>query len=846
MRLKQFIHLVIFLPLCMGGIIISLLHWATYEEQLKRNEIEIAQKITIESSNLAQLSRDITQHPSEKRAPRQWQETYQRLDNLMQQISFENHRDHVEAMRREQLTLNMIFGRLIEVTNPLQQNLKNYRFRFGNIENQIITHSQALSNEAEQLMTIARQDLTKQRYQLDQVITLLILLLIMGVTIALGHWGKNTLARLRRLCRATEIIGTGNFDFVIGDKETDELGDFARAMDTMIQKIKQIEQRVVERNNALQQSNRQLNEMLFALDRSGIGVEIIDVKSGRFQYVNACTCKMLCYSEAELLTMTVADIDPHVHSGRLQHIANVICTEGQSNFETIHRTRDGRDISVEITAYYQDAQAEHNAQFTTFVTDITKRKANEAALIKAKRAAENANRAKSIFLANMSHELRTPLNAILGFAQLMVRDTRMPQEIKPDVQTIIRSGQQLLSLINDVLEISSIETGHLRVHLETINLPNLLFTLADNMQVTNKNVQFHFETSKNLPEYIQTDFSKLRRMIQNLLNNATKFTTQGTITLRAYTIFDDTQLKLCVAVTDTGVGIDKEEIESLFKPFFQSDYGMNLGTGTGLGLYISQEYAKLLGGEITVESILGKGSTFLITLPIILANNENVTAASKGDVLNLAAGQSSVRILVVDDQSTNQHLIAELLKQVGFQVCCASNGQEAVQCFQTWQPHFIYMDVRMPVMNGCEATQIIRAMSGGKRIPIIALTASVLDENHSEIILAGCNSVLKKPVEPNILFETIAHYLNVEFEYGSHFNAVENEEKSIDLSILPEDIRQRLYGAAIGLDVEMIGAILDEMEPNYQNIADYLRQLANEFQFDLISTFTEPVKIGIT
>ncbi len=840
MRLKQFIHFVICLPLCMGGIIIGLIHWATYEEQLKRSEIEIAQKITVESANLAQLSRDMTQHPNEKRAPRQWQETYQRLDNLMQKITLDKHPDYIAMMQREQLALNTIFLRLIDITNTLEQNTKSYPFRFNNVETQITIHSQALSNQAEQLMMIARQDLVKQRHQLDQVITLLILLLIMGVTIVLGHWGQRTLARLKHLSRVTEIIGAGNFDLVIGDKETDELGDFARAMDTMIQKIKRIEQHNVERNNELQAANRQLSEMLFALDRSGVGVEIIDVKSGHFQYVNACTCEMLGYNEAELLNMTVADIDPNFHSERLQQIANVVRIKGQAHFETVHRSRNGRNTPVEITAYYQTTQGEeNNAKFIAFITDISERKANEEVLLKAKRAAENANRAKSVFLANMSHELRTPLNAILGFAQLIARDTRLPEEIQPDVQTIIRSGGQLLSLINDILEISSIETGQLHVHLETINLPNLLSTLVDSVQISNKNVQFHFEHSDNLPEYIKTDFGKLRRIIQNLLNNAIKFTLQGAVTLRVYTVFDDAQLKLCIAVSDTGVGIANIEIESLFKPFFQSDYGMNLGTGTGLGLYISQEYAKLLGGEITANSVLNQGSTFLITLPIILADNENVTT-HKGDVLNLAAGQSSFRILVVDDQPANQHLISELLKQVGFQVCAVSNGKEAVQCFQTWQPHFIYMDVRMPVMNGCEATKIIRAMSGGRHIPIIALTASVLDEDHPEILVAGCNGILKKPVEPNMLFETIAHYLNVEFEYGSRFKSTENIEKTIDFSHLPENICQRLHTAAIGLDIEMLNRILDEIQSDYRDIADYFRQLANEFQFDLISKITEP------
>jgi signal transduction histidine kinase/DNA-binding response OmpR family regulator len=566
--------------------------------------------------------------------------------------------------------------------------------------------------------------LVAERGQFNQIITALILFLISVITLVLWRWGRSTLQRIEQLRYAAEIISTGDFKHLINDTEKDELGDFSRAMDSMMQKLNQIEEHVNQRTDELENANQRLNETLAHLEKTKI-------------------------------------------------------------------------------------------------------------------AAENANHAKSVFLANMSHELRTPLNAILGFAQLIARNKSVPDEVQSDVQTIIRCGQQLLSLISDVLEISSIETGHLKIELETIHLPNLLATFADSVLLPNRNVLFRFEPAPDLPEYIHSDFGKLRQMLHNLVSNAIKFTSQGVITLQAYTHFQAAQLTLCITVNDTGIGISESDLSSLFKPFFQSEYGMNLGKGTGLGLYIAQEYANLLGGEITVKSTPNKGSTFLITLPITLATeNEPIVKNHKGDILNLAAGQPTFRILVVDDQPENQHLISELLKQVGFQVCIAANGQQAVQCFQKWKPHFVYMDVRMPEMDGSEATRIIRAMSGGKQIPIVALTASVIDTEHPDILEAGCNAILKKPVEPNVLFETIGRYLNAEFEYGTHRKFAEKDFKMVDLSVLPDDIRQRLRTAAISLDTEIINAIADELMHDYSDCALYLQQLADEFQFDFISTLT--------
>ena len=841
MRIKKFIHLLILLPLFMGTVVIGLLQTSFYSEKVMRDEIEIAQKITVESFNLLRLGRDIALHPREERAPRQWHETFYRLHELVQQIEKTQYSHHLEVMRDEKKMLKEIFTTLIDLVNSNEVPTSAYQFRLTHLENEMMLHSHTLSNEALQLMSQVRQDLATQRELLNYAVTGLILLFVLVLTIILKRWGTRVLNRIEQLRQVTEIISTGNFKHLINNVDDDELGDFARAMDLMSQKLKQIEERVLERKNQLKAVNEQLNEMLFALDFSGIGIEIIDVETGSFLYVNACTCEMLGYSESEMLSMTVSDINPPFNSYRLQQFAEQIKTTGKGHFESVHYRRDGSSFPIDITVYYQAAKENKAARFITFVSDITERKAFEEDLFKTKVAAENANHAKSVFLANMSHELRTPLNAILGFAQLLSRNNTIPEAVRNDVQTIIRCGQQLLSLINDVLEISSIETGHLKTRFDVINLPKLLSSLVETLQITNRNVWFHFEPAPNLPEFIETDFGKLRSILQNLLSNAVKFTHQGSITLQVYTHIENTQEMLCVAVTDTGVGIEESDKEFLFKPFFQSQYGMNLGAGTGLGLYISQEYAKLLGGQITVDSQPNVGSTFLATLPLIRTKEiEKVAVQHRGDVLGLAAGQTTKRILVVDDQPENQYLISELLKQVGFQVSIAANGMQAVQSFQKWKPHFIYMDMRMPEMNGIEATRIIRAMSGGRYVPIIALTASLLEETHPDILEAGCNAVLRKPVEPSVLFETIATYLNLEFEYGNRLSQpmIEKEFEFSDLSALPDEIRQRLYNAAMGLDTELIDVIISGLETDYPDVALYLKQLVEEFQFDFICSLT--------
>ncbi|HEY9806332.1 MAG TPA: ATP-binding protein, partial [Candidatus Obscuribacterales bacterium] len=307
----------------------------------------------------------------------------------------------------------------------------------------------------------------------------------------------------------------------------------------------------------------------------------------------------------------------------------------------------------------------------------------EEALRIAKEAAEAANRSKSIFLANMSHELRTPLNAILGFTQLMERDPVLTAQQEESLEIINRSGEHLLNLINDVLEMSKIEAGRMTLHPTAFDLHHLLHTLQEMFQIRTeaKRLSLRFELAPDLPAYVQMDEGKLRQVVINLLSNAVKFTDQGGVRLRAKVITSDRPTgnidSLYVEVEDTGRGIAPDEIDSLFQPFVQTTSGTQAREGTGLGLTISRQFVQLMGGELMVSSTPDQGSIFAFQVPLTLAEApiESVQSSLRGRVLQLAPHQPTYRILVVDDRPENCKLIEQLLQMVGFETKLATNGQ---------------------------------------------------------------------------------------------------------------------------------------------------------------------------
>ena len=586
-----------------------------------------------------------------------------------------------------------------------------------------------------------------------------------------------------------------------------------------------LQELVTQRTAELDSLFQALPDLYFRMNREGT---ILDYRSGNRQdlYVDPEV-----FLNKRMQDVLPQDVGMRIHD-QIQHAID------QKKMFSLEYA-----LNLDNREQYFEARIQYlrDDEVVAVIRNISERKQTEHELIFAKESAESANRAKSIFLANMSHELRTPLNAILGFAQLMARDKRIPPDQLANLQTINRSGQHLLSLINDVLEIAKIESGRLTQVLQDFNLPDLLESLVEviELRARNKGLLVSMERDPSLPVHVRTDLGKFRQILLNLLSNAVKYTEHGEIVLTVRLASQEgTYAKLVFEIRDTGVGITAQDQEKLFQPFYQTEYGIKLGEGTGLGLAICRQYTELLGGTISLESKVGQGSVFTVTLPVeVLPGMAPSSHATH--VQHIAGGQSVFRILVAEDKPDNQRLISELLERVGFEVRIAQNGEQAVEMFQSWHPDFIWMDMRMPVMSGYEAAKTIRGLPGGQDIPIVALTASAFEEDRANILEAGCNDWLRKPVDADRIFEMMAQYLKLTYVYAKEVTESVNEsgmENVIEgetlLSDLPDRIKDELRQAAMLLDAEAIRNIALQIAADHPAAADCLRNAAEQYNFE--------------
>lgn len=599
------------------------------------------------------------------------------------------------------------------------------------------------------------------------------------------------------------------------------------------------------------------------LDIAGAIIVLIDSRQ-RTGLINKKGCEILGYSERELIGADWFDtVAPEGEREADRALFAALLSRGSGSVEYVENTVLTKDGQPLIIAWQISVLTDMNGKPVGTLSsgvDITQRKRTEEELRRARDAAEVANRTKSAFLANISHEIRTPLNAILGFCQLMLRDCSISFQHRESIEKINRSGEHLLALINEVLEMSKIESGCASLSPTNFDLYRLLedVEMMFRVRTETKGLQFEVSTSDNLVRHVVGDQSKIRQVLINLLENAVKFTNQGGVLLRVFSENHEAEkphsevapchsngtIRLIMEVKDTGIGIRDEDKEKVFQPFEQLGSSTNPDGGTGLGLAICREFLRIMGGTISLTSRVGQGSVFRVEIPVERGTGQACDSKEPTRrVIGLQPGQPRYRILVVDDIQTNREILSSMLLSVGLDVRTAHNGKQAVAVFDQWHPHAILMDMKMPVMDGRQATKEIKSRPGGEQTVVIAVSAGAWEEERKTVLADGPDDFIRKPFREGDVFNILGAHLGLEYAYQqddrqeASRNAPMNRCTTLELNELanlPSRLLNELEEAAEKLDVDHLRELLHDVRKLNPFLAEGLSNLLKQYDFELL------------
>lgn len=570
----------------------------------------------------------------------------------------------------------------------------------------------------------------------------------------------------------------------------------------------------------LQMALQELNQFKSTLDMTLDSVFMFDAKTWKFFYVNQGAINQTGYNKQELYKMTPLDIQPKMNQEKFQLLIQPLLDYKKPaiTFQTLHKSKTHTLIPVEVFLQYIEVDG---GRFVAIVKDISQRIESEVILKQAKEEAEQANQAKSAFLANMSHEFRTPLNGILGYTQILLKDETLSKKQLENIHIIHKSGEYLLTLINDILDIAKIEAGKIEIHPNEFNLLAFLKNITEPfaIQCKNKNILFVYKKSSDLPDTVFGDQKRLRQVLINLLGNAVKFTENGQVSFCVY--YNNN--KATFNIKDTGIGIAKVELQKIFQAFYRVLENNKQIEGTGLGLHISQTLVHMMGGDIQVESEINKGSHFwfCIDLPartakVILKEEKEVTVINKNN--------QSASILIADDQVENRRLLKKLLQPLHLNIIEAENGEQAIEKTFIYYPDIILMDYIMPITDGLYACKVIRDNPACQHIYIIMISAGVFGSQQEQAFQVGCNAFLEKPFDINKFMTYIKKGLHLE-----------------QTQVLSSEQAKILYDLALKGHIQ---GILDYIEAikdaAHLELVEKIKQLAKQYADEEICSLLEP------